>query len=105
MLYPSYYFYKLLDRLNSIRLGCLIYLIGVGLMLIRNTATVILGRAVMGFSTGIFITHAIPYVVNCLPDSKKYFYGSLTIIISRIGPLFHALTYLVIKTPDNKNNA
>ena len=65
-------------------------------MLIRNTASVILGRAVMGFTSGIFIFNAIPCVVNNLPDIEKYFYGSLAIIISRLGPISHSLTYMVI---------
>jgi MFS family permease len=97
VVYPAYFFYARLGRLNSLRLACIIFVIGVGLMLVRHTAPVILGRAVMGFATGVFITNAMPYVVNCLPDSDKYFYGCLTIIVSRTGPLLHALTSLAVR--------
>jgi MFS family permease len=96
ILYPSYYLYGKFGRLICLRLSCVIFVTGVGLMVVRTTATVILGREVMGFATGIFITNSMPYVINCLPDSKKYFYGCLTMIVSRTGPILHALTSLAV---------
>ena len=97
MLMPSYLIYIHYGRLNSIRLVHFITISGCSIMLIRNTAALLIGRIICGLAVGISLFNSIPYVIVSVPNKDKYFIGSIAITISKIPPLIHAILSLIIE--------